>query len=149
MNSIMINYNFEDFEKDIDILIDLERRRRYMEKVTDSDVEDPLIDRYISHIANLFSGCWPDYGQDYGEAFYDYWTNWAEMVESAITGFVYGVIDVETRKVVAPTAHTLLYITSVDDPTYKNNDKYLVPMDSIEDLWHICTGSILVRERFS
>ena len=149
MNSIMINYSFENFEEDINILIDLECRRRYMEKATYSDIDDALIDQYISHIANLFSGCWADYGQDYGEAFYDYWTNWAEMVECAIVSFVYGVIDVETREVVAPTTHELLYITSVDDPTYKNDDRYLVPMNSIEDLWCICTGSILVRERFS
>lgn len=126
-------FTYKEFYKSIEVLIDMVHRETLIGKALDSDVYYSPAEHYIDLLSLFFM----ENQDSYKEEFYEYWNKWEDMVECAIISFVYGVCN-EKGEIVAPTNHELRLL-----------DESEVPMNSVEDVWKICTGQIAVKERFA
>lgn len=147
MTKVVSNiFTYNQFEDNINLLINFAKQEHYLEKALDTNIENSLLDAYITLLADMF----PENNENYFVNYKEFWNYWSELVECAIVSFVYGVVDYkEHGDVVAPYNHDLLHLDSVKDEVNKNSKDYIVAINSIEVLWRICTGEIPVRERFS
>lgn len=144
-------YTYRQFEKAIGHIVQLIERDTFIERLSGNEVIDSPAEDFVIFLAGLFPENLENYKlscDNYEFDFYDFWDNWQDMVECAITSFVWGVVDCHSKEIAAPHAHDLLTYESVS-AARSNDTSYSCSLHSIEILWRICTGEIPVRERFS